>query len=80
MFYTNLPEESVLKVASGRLLTYDEARDMTIAHPEVRVYAYVERTDSPYIAGPLTSVKLSDLAPSIGFAWVGSPVVPIARA
>lgn len=80
MFYTRLSPEDVLKVTSGHeTLDYDTARDLTIEHPETRVYAYVERVESPYIAGPLTPVKLSDLAPAIGFSWIGAQTVPITR-
>lgn len=80
MFYTNLPAESVAKVATGPLIDYDTARDMLIESPDVRIYAYIERDASPRIERLSTPVRLSDLAPGIGFAWIGASAVPVGRA
>ena len=78
MFYSAHDEETQRKIATGPIIDYDTARDTLVANDGgTRIYALIERVDSPYIERLHNPVQLSDLAPAIGFAWVGASAIPL---
>lgn len=80
MFYSAHDDVTMSKVATGPIVDYDTARDILQANDGTRVYAYMERVESPYIVRFNDAVHMSDLAPAVGFAWIGAGSVPVARA